>query len=185
VQGSIAVATGGEGSVATNGFWAALTIATTEQLPVLFFIEDNAYAISVPGIKQTPGGNIAANLASFRNLQVFDGDGTDPQAAATLIAQAVTQVRAWEGPALIRLAVPRLSGHSGQDTQAYKSAETLAAEKARDPLDRLKQFLVPSQISSDAWAALEKQARQDFAVALMDGQKPAAPHPAQATRQRI
>ncbi|HEY7378620.1 MAG TPA: transketolase C-terminal domain-containing protein [Steroidobacteraceae bacterium] len=182
VQGSIAVATGGEGSVATNGFWAALTIATTEQLPVLFFIEDNGYAISVPGIKQTPGGNIAANLAAFKNLQVFDGDGTDPQGAATLIAQAVTQTRSWQGPVLIRLLMPRLSGHSGQDTQAYKSAETLAAEKARDPLDRLKQFLVPGQLASDAWAALEKQARQDVAFALMDVQKQPSPDPTQAAR---
>src|SRR5882672_1455084 len=182
VQGCIAVAQGGEGSVATNGFWSALTIATTEQLPVLFFIEDNGYAISVPGIKQTPGGDIAANLASFRNLQVFDGDGTDPQGAAALIAQAVAQTRTWQGPVLIRLQIPRLSGHSGQDTQAYKSAETIAAEKARDPLDRLKQFLVPRQLASDAWAGLEKQARQDVAFALMDVQKQPAPDPAHAAR---
>ena len=182
VQGCIAVAQGGEGSVATNGFWAALTIATTEQLPVLFFIEDNGYAISVPGIKQTPGGDIAANLASFRNLQVFDGDGTDPQGAAALIAQAVTQTRTWQGPVLIRLQMPRLSGHSGQDTQAYKSAETLAAEQARDPLDRLKQFLVPRQMTSDAWSTLERQARQDVAFALMDVQKQPSPDPREAAR---
>ena len=67
--GSIAVAHGGEASTATNGFWSALTIATTQRLPVLFFIEDNGYGISVKSDFQTPGGNIAANLASFRNLQ--------------------------------------------------------------------------------------------------------------------
>ncbi len=182
VQGSIAVAQGGEGSVATNGFWSALTIATTEQLPVLFFIEDNGYAISVPGTKQTPGGNIAANLASFSNLQVFDGDGTDPQGAAALIAQTVELTRTWKGPVLVRLQVPRLSGHSGQDTQTYKSPETLAAEKARDPLDHLKRFLVPQQIAAPAWEALEKQARQDVAFALMDVQKQPPPDPASAAR---
>ena len=182
VEGSIAVAQGGEGSVATNGFWSALTIATTEKLPILFVIEDNGYGISVPGIKQTPGGDIAANLASFRNLQVFDGDGTDPQSAAALIAQAVAVTRTWQGPALIRLQVPRLSGHSGQDTQAYKPPELIAAEKARDPLDRLKRFLVPDQITNEAWEGLEKQARQDVAFALMDVQKQPAPDPTSAAR---
>jgi 2-oxoisovalerate dehydrogenase E1 component len=182
VEGSITVAQGGEASVATNGFWSALTIATTEQLPLLFVIEDNGYGISVPGIKQTPGGDIAANLASFRNLQVFDGDGTDPQGAAALIAQAVAITRTWRGPALIRLQVPRLSGHSGQDTQAYKPPELITAEKARDPLDRLKRFLVPEQITTQAWEGLEKQARQEVAFALMDVQKQPAPDPASAAR---
>src|SRR5262249_37622800 len=60
--GSIAVAHGGEASAATNGFWSALTIATTQRLPMLFFIEDNGYGISVKSDFQTPGGNIAANL---------------------------------------------------------------------------------------------------------------------------
>ena len=64
-EGSIAVAHGGEASTATNGFWSALTIATTQRLPVLFFIEDNGYGISVKSDFQTPGGNIAANLASL------------------------------------------------------------------------------------------------------------------------
>ena len=62
---SIAVAHGGDASTATNGFWSALNIATTERLPLLFFIEDNGYGISVPAPMQTPGGNIARNLAPF------------------------------------------------------------------------------------------------------------------------
>src|ERR1700722_13282996 len=73
---SIAVAHGGDASTATNGFWAALNIATTEQLPLLFFIEDNGYGISVPTEMQTPGGNIAHNLRAFRGLCVLDGDGS-------------------------------------------------------------------------------------------------------------
>src|SRR5438132_10205234 len=74
---AIAVALGGEGSVATNGFWSALTIATSLKLPLLFYIEDNGYSLSVPGDKQTPGGDIAKNLASFTGLHVLDGDGTE------------------------------------------------------------------------------------------------------------
>jgi 2-oxoisovalerate dehydrogenase E1 component len=125
---SIAVAHGGDASTATNGFWSALTIATTLRLPILFYIEDNGFGISVPTELQTPGGNIAANLRSFANLAVLDGDGTNPSEAAELTARAVTAVRAGEGPVLLRLTAPRLSGHSGQDTQAYKSA---GASRAR------------------------------------------------------
>ncbi|MGH8134832.1 MAG: thiamine pyrophosphate-dependent enzyme, partial [Steroidobacteraceae bacterium] len=115
-SGSIAVVQGGDASTATNGFWASLNIATTGGLPLLYFIEDNGYGISVKSDRQTPGGDIAANLAAFRNLRIFNGDGSDPAAAATLIGQSVAAVRAGAGPVLIRLTVPRLSGHSGQDT---------------------------------------------------------------------
>ena len=62
---AIAVVLGGDASCATGGFWSALTIATTQELPMLFFIEDNGFGISVPSEYQTPGKDIAANLASF------------------------------------------------------------------------------------------------------------------------
>src|ERR1700736_3240985 len=77
-ESSIAVAHGGDASTATSGFWAALNIATTERLALLFFIEDNGYGISVPSRQQTPGGNIARNLEGFRGLRVLDGDASDP-----------------------------------------------------------------------------------------------------------
>src|ERR1700738_4458472 len=72
---SIAVVLGGDASVATNGFWSALTVATTLQLPMLFYIEDNGFGISVSSKLQTPGGNIAANLRSFAGLTILEGDG--------------------------------------------------------------------------------------------------------------
>jgi 2-oxoisovalerate dehydrogenase E1 component len=150
-RGSIAVAHGGEASTATNGFWAALNIVTTERLPFLFFIEDNGYGISVSSQHQTPGGNIARNLEGFRGLRVLDGDASNPVAAAAVIESAVSGVRSGDGPALIRLTVPRLSGHSGQDTQTYKSAAEVAAEKERDPLLKLRNALVPHEISVAEW----------------------------------
>jgi 2-oxoisovalerate dehydrogenase E1 component len=160
-ENAIVVAMGGEGSVATNGFWSALTIATTLKLPLLFSIEDNAFSLSVPGDKQTPGGNIARNLAAFTNLFVLDGDGTEPAEAAPLIHQSVTHVRAGKGPALLHLTVPRLSGHSGQDTQAYKSSDVVEEEKTRDPLEKLYQYLVPALFSESDWHQLEQEAQQE------------------------
>ncbi len=165
-RGAIAAALGGDGSVATNGFWSALTMATTLKLPLLFYIEDNGYGISVPSHFQTPGGNIVENLASFGNLAHWDGDGTEPEQAATLIRAAVDHVRSGVGPGLLRLTVPRLSGHSGQDTQTYKSAEFVEAEKARDPLPKLRRFLVPEILGEKEWEELENRVERDVETAL-------------------
>jgi 2-oxoisovalerate dehydrogenase E1 component len=156
---AIGVVLGGEASVATNGFWSALTIATTQKLPMLFYIEDNGYGISVPSTFQTPGGDISANLASWRGLEVMSGDGTEPAEASRLIDRAVEHVRSRQGPCLLRLTVPRLQGHSFQDTQTYKSEEFVAAEWARDPLPKLKSFLVPAVLEEARWEEIEAEAQ--------------------------
>lgn len=156
VADSICVVFGGDGSVATNGFWSSLTIATTLQLPLLFIIEDNEFAISVKSPLQSPGANIARNLESFANLMVFEGDGTIPEETAELVKNAVDYTRQWEGPALLRLTVPRLSGHSSVDNQAYKTAERKEAEWARDPIPNIRDYLVPDVINSESWNKLRE-----------------------------
>jgi TPP-dependent pyruvate/acetoin dehydrogenase alpha subunit len=168
---AVAVALGGDASCATNGFWSALTIATTKNYPMVFFIEDNNYGISVPGEFQTPGANIAANLASFNNLLVLDGDGTDPETADALIKRAVQHARTRLSPVLLRLTVPRICGHSGADNQSYKSQETISLDKERDPLYRLQEFILSKKIlSKNAWAELEAEVestvRQELEKAL-------------------
>lgn len=162
---AIAVVLGGDGSVASNGFWSALTIATTQKLPMLFYIEDNGFGISVPSVFQTPGGNIAANLESWDGLTILSGDGTDPAEAARLVDLAVTQVRDDRSPVLLRLTVPRLQGHSFQDTQTYKSDEFVAAEWARDPLPKLKSYLVPAVLSEEQWTEIEARADREAEAA--------------------
>lgn len=182
-KGAIAVVLGGEGSVATNGFWSALTIATTLGLPLLFYVEDNGLGISVRGEMQTPGGNIARNLASFGNLLVRDGDGTDPQATAALTAEVVAHVRGGRGPALLRLTVPRLCSHSGPDNQrGYRSEEEIAADAARDPLPRLRDFLVPGILPRAEWAALEAEVKADVEAGLSAARARPAPDPAGVRR---
>ena len=156
-EDALALVLGGDASCATGGFWSALTIATTQQLPLLIYIEDNGYGISVPSQYQTPGRDIAANLASFSGLTIFNGDGTDPSETSHLIEEAVTHVRTRRAPALLRLTVPRLEGHSFQDTQTYKSEAEVKAEWARDPLPRLKGFVANLQIGDEQWADLERE----------------------------
>ena len=181
-DGAIAVALGGDASVASNGFWSALTIATTQSLPMLFYIEDNGYGISVPSSFQTPGGNIAANLGNWQGLTIMSGDGTDPAQAATLTRDAVAHVRARKGPCLLHLTVPRLQGHSFQDTQTYKSEAFVKAEWARDPLRKLHDHLVPALMDEDGWTAIEARARADAEAGLDRAETYPVADPATLTR---
>jgi 2-oxoisovalerate dehydrogenase E1 component len=182
-DGAIAVVLGGEASAATNGFWSSLTIATTLKLPMLFYIDDNGLGISVKSELQTPGANIAKNLASFTNLFVRDGDGCEPGEAARLLAEGVEHVRSGEGPALVRLTVPRLSSHSGPDNQkGYRTEEEIAADNARDPLPRLRQYLVPAFMSEDDWAELEARVTRDVEAAADAARARPAPEPADVKR---
>jgi len=150
---SIAAILGGDGSVATNGFWSALTIATTQNLPVLFYIEDNGYGISVNSEFQTPGANIAANLDAFKNLRIWDGNGCDPEEAQVLLKSGVDYVRQHEGPGLVRLTMPRLNGHSYQDNQGYKEEALIKREQRTDPLKAVKK-----QFTAKEWTSLQKKA---------------------------
>lgn len=158
---AIAVAHGGEGSVAANGFWAALNIASTRKIPMLFFIEDNAFAISVRSHLQTPGADLSSNLRGFKHLHIVDGDGADPGDAPQKIAEAVAYVRAGKGPCLLHLRVPRLMGHTFIDDQAYKTENEKRNEAKRDPLTRLQKFLPDLD-----WTSLERDVAAEVRAAL-------------------
>jgi len=180
---AIALVLGGDASASTGGFWSALTIATTQQLPLLIYIEDNGYGISVPSEYQTPGKDIAANLASFSGLTIFNGDGTDPSEASKLIAQAVSHVRTKRTPVLLRLTVPRLEGHSAQDTQTYKSEAEIEAEWARDPLPKLKAQAAKSQVGEEAWADLERETAWQVQAAVAEAESRGVSSPEEVTSQ--
>jgi len=175
-RGAIGVVLGGEGSVATNGFWSSLTMATTLKLPLVFYIEDNGLGISVRGEMQTPGGNIAKNLASFENLLIRDGDGTDPAETARLLKECVEHARAGKGPALVHVTVPRLCSHSGPDNQrGYRTDEEIAADFTRDPLPKLRRHLVPRILSAAAWKEIEAEVQRDVDEGLRKARaRPAA-----------
>ena len=182
-KGAVAVAHGGDGSTATNGFWAALNIATTQTLPMLFFIEDNGYGISVPGSFQTPGANIAANLASFGNLRIVEVDGTNPDEADRLISKTVQHVRERQAPALMRVRVPRICGHSGADNQSYKTPEEREQELARDPLTKLKEFFERKKyMDAEQWDAFVAQVEADVRAGCEAALAQAQPEPTAALR---
>jgi len=181
--GAIGVSMGGDASMSTSGFWSALNIATTNHLPHLFYIEDNGYGISVPQGVQTPGGDQVANLRSYKNLKIIDGDGTDPQRTPLLIKEAVDYVRSGKGTCLLRLKVPRLCGHTFQDTQTYKTADFIAEEQARDPLPKLKRYLLKNDLMSlEEWEELEAQSNREIRESVERAKQRTQPDPEQLTR---
>ncbi|MEO7085076.1 MAG: transketolase C-terminal domain-containing protein [Gemmatimonadaceae bacterium] len=180
---AISVVLGGDASVATNGFWSALTMATTLRLPMLFYIEDNGLGISVRGDMQTPGSDITKNLASFGNLFLRNGDGTNPGESARLLAECVDYVRGGDGPALVRLTVPRLCSHSGPDNQrGYRTDDEIAADVARDPLPRLRAHLVPVLMTDVEWTDLEATVQRDMQAALAAARARPVPDPSTVAR---
>jgi 2-oxoisovalerate dehydrogenase E1 component len=181
-RGAAAVALGGEGSVAANGFWAALNLVTTQGLPFLFFIEDNAYGLSVPANLQIPGGNIAANLTCYPNLMVLDSDGSDAMQSWEKIHEAVDYVRSGAGACLLRAHVPRLAGHTYVDDQSYKSPEVLQEEAARDPLPRLQQAL---EIQPDEWTRMLEGVRAELAEGLVEAENQSEPVPEDSSLHRF
>jgi len=182
-QGAIGVSMGGDSSMSTSGFWAALNISTTNKLPHLFVIEDNGYGISTEQTVQTPGGDQVANLSSYKNLKIVSGDGTDPVETPLLIMQAVDYVRSGIGPCLLRLKVPRLCGHTFQDTQTYKTAETIEREKNRDPLPKLREHLQQTGIVSQSrWTELQQKAENEIRNAVDKAMQQPEPDPSTVTR---
>jgi 2-oxoisovalerate dehydrogenase E1 component len=141
--GEIVYVSGGDGMTSEGEFFEALNTACTKRLPVLFLVEDNAFAISVPLEVQTPGGSISKLLENFPNLHIEECDGTDPLASYEAIQGAATYCRARKGPALVHAHVTRPYSHSlSDDDKLYKSPEEREEEARRDPIPRFGLFLV-------------------------------------------
>ncbi len=140
---AITLVTTGDGATSEGEFWEALNAACLGRLPVLFLVEDNGYAISVPVEAQTAGGNIAALVKSFPGLRVSETDGADFLASYAALREAAAWCRSGSGPALVRAAVTRPYSHSlSDDERLYKTAAERGAEAARDPVVRFPEFLL-------------------------------------------
>ncbi|BDU71387.1 alpha-ketoacid dehydrogenase subunit alpha/beta [Mesoterricola silvestris] len=134
----VVLVTSGDGTVAEGEFWESVNSAVNLQVPLVYLIEDNGYAISVPTEVQYPGANVAALLKGWeaQGLKVIDGvDGCDPVASYEAVREAVAHARARKGPALVRARVVRPYSHSlSDDEQLYKTPAQREDEARRDPL---------------------------------------------------
>ncbi len=134
---------GGEGATSEGEFWEAINTACLRKLPVIFLVEDNGYAISVPSEVQHPGGSVSRLLANHPNLHIEDYDGTEPLESYAAAQRAVTYCRERRGPALLHAHVTRPYSHSlSDDEKLYKTAEEREIEAHRDPIPKFGLFLV-------------------------------------------
>ena len=141
----------GDGATSEGEFWESLNSACTKPVPVLYLVEDNGYAISVPVSAQTPGGDVSRLVESFPNLKVLRCDGTDYVDSHRTMEEAVQWVRRERKPALVHATVTRPYSHSlSDDERLYKTPEEREAEAARDPLVKMRAHLLAHGLVTDA-----------------------------------
>jgi 2-oxoisovalerate dehydrogenase E1 component len=144
---AVVLVSSGEGATSEGEFWEAVSAACLRRLPVVFLIQDNGYAISVPKEYQTPGGNISRVLSGFPHLHRVEVDGTDFVASYGAICDAVAYARSGLGPAMVHAHLIRLYSHSLSDVEKdYKPGRERELELARDPISTFPASLLEEGI---------------------------------------
>jgi 2-oxoisovalerate dehydrogenase E1 component len=169
----------GDGTTSEGEFWEGMNTASNRKLPVLFVVQDNGYAISVPVEVQTPGGNISRLVAGFPNFHFEEIDGTDPVASYAAFARTVAYCRAGEGPGFIHAHVIRPYSHSlSDDERLYRPDAERQLDATRDPITRMQMFLIREGIlDENAINKLEKQVEDGLQVAVDQALEAAPPAP--------
>jgi 2-oxoisovalerate dehydrogenase E1 component len=169
----VVLCTTGDGTTSEGEFWESLNNAANLKLPVVYLVEDNGYAISVPVEVNTAGGSISKLVRSFPDLYVEEVDGCDLIASYQTLQRAVEYARKRKGPALVHAHVIRPYSHSLSDQESkYRTPAEREAEAARDPITRYPRWLVAEGYATDAELAkmkdeveAEVQAAADVALA--------------------
>jgi 2-oxoisovalerate dehydrogenase E1 component len=140
---ALTLTSAGDGATSEGEFWESLNIACIERVPLLYLIQDNGWAISVPVEKQTAGGSISRAVSGFDGLKVYRCDGTDFVASYSTMAQAVDHCRRNQSPVLVHATCVRPYSHSlSDDERLYKTRAEREAEAARDPIVRFREWLL-------------------------------------------
>jgi 2-oxoisovalerate dehydrogenase E1 component len=157
----------GDGTTSEGEFWEAMNTACNLKLPVLFLVEDNQYAISVPVEIQTAGGSISKLVTGFPNLFIEECDGTDPVASYATLKRAAEHCRSGKGPALVHGHVIRPYSHSlSDDERLYRPESERQKDAQRDPITRMQMFLIRENIlNEDQINKLEKSVDDEIAAA--------------------
>ena len=141
----------GDGTTSEGEFWEALNTASNLALPIIFLVEDNGYAISVPVEVNTAGGSISKLVSGFPGLMIQEIDGTDPLASYAAMQKAVERCRSGRGPALVHAHVIRPYSHSMSDDESlYKSENERKEEAVRDPLLTFGEYLIDQGLIDQA-----------------------------------
>lgn len=158
----------GDGTTSQGEFWEALTTSVVNKLPVLYMVEDNGFAISVPTSVQTPEGSISKALANFPGLKIFTCDGTCPIESYDTMVEAAKYLRSGKGPALVHATVTRPYSHSLSDDHSfYRTKDELEAEAKRDVVHTFPQFLIESKlVDKKELEELEEKVKSDVKDAM-------------------
>ncbi len=177
----VILCTTGDGTTSEGEFWEAMNSACNLKLPVVFLVEDNGYAISVPVSVQTAGGSISKLFASFPNLLIIEVDGCDPIASHEAMQKAHDYCRQRKGPAMVHAHVIRPYSHSLSDDEVhYRTTAEREADAARDPVTVFPRQLIEQGVATEAELALiQQQVEEEVNVATDIAL--AAPQPALST----
>ena len=158
----------GDGTTSEGEFWEALNAAALGKLPVIFCVEDNGYAISVPVEVQTAGGSISRLVSGFPNFHFEEVDGTDPIASYAALRRAAKYCREGHGPAFVHAHVIRPYSHSlSDDERLYRPESERERDAQRDPVTRTQMFLLREGILDDKGInQLEKEVEAEIQVAV-------------------
>jgi 2-oxoisovalerate dehydrogenase E1 component len=169
----------GDGTTSEGEFWEAMNAASNLRLPLIFLVEDNGYAISVPVEVNTSGGNISRLVSQFPNFHFEEIDGTDPVVSYAAFTRAVAHCRAGVGPAFVHAHVIRPYSHSlSDDEKLYRPEIERQRDAARDPISRMQMFLIREGIIDEkAINKLEKEVDQQIQEAADHALAAAPPDP--------
>ena len=158
----------GDGTTSQGEFWEGLTTAVVNKYPVLFMVEDNGYAISVPVSVQTPAGSISKALENFPGLKIFEVDGTCPVLSYIVMKQAEEYIRSGKGPALVHAHVTRPYSHSMSDDHSmYRTRQELDMEIKKDVVNSFPKFLIEAGvISSEQNDVLKEEVKRHIQNAM-------------------
>jgi 2-oxoisovalerate dehydrogenase E1 component len=169
----------GDGTTSEGEFWEAMNAASNLRLPLIFLVEDNEYAISVPVEVNTAGGNISRLVSNFPNFHFEEIDGTDPVVSYAAFTRAVAHCRAGVGPAFVHAHVIRPYSHSlSDDEKLYRPDIERQRDAARDPISRMQLFLIRDGILDEkSINKLEKEVDQQIQEAVDQALAAAPPDP--------
>jgi 2-oxoisovalerate dehydrogenase E1 component len=169
----------GDGTTSEGEFWEALNTASNRRLPVIFCIEDNEYAISVPVEVQTAGGSISRLVSGFPNFHFEEIDGTDPVVTYAAFKRAAAHCRGGHGPAFVHAHVIRPYSHSlSDDERLYRPESERQADAARDPVPRMQMFLLREGIlDEDGINKIEKEVEEQIQADADRALEAAPPQP--------
>jgi 2-oxoisovalerate dehydrogenase E1 component len=158
----------GDGTTSEGEFWEAMNAASLGKLPVIFCVEDNGYAISVPVEVQTAGGSISRLVAGFPDFHFEEVDGTDPVASYAAFQRCVRHCREGHGPAFVHAHVTRPYSHSlSDDERLYRADAERERDAARDPVTRTQMFLLREGILDEKGInQLEKEVEAELQIAV-------------------